>query len=54
MDRLLDGFFTWGCKSIFTRCNELAVQASNDILGVGDREAIALEFDELKGVAVHI
>ena len=37
-----------GAKSIFTRCNELAVQASNDILGVGDREAIALEFDELK------
>ena len=37
-----------GAKSIFTRCNELAVQASNDVLGVGDREAIALEFDELK------
>ena len=37
-----------GAKDIFMRCNELAVQASNDILGVGDREAIALEFDELK------
>lgn len=37
-----------GAKDIFTRCNELAVQASNDVLGVGDREAIALEFDELK------
>ena len=28
--------------------NNDSVQASNDILGVGDREAIALEFDELK------
>jgi flagellar hook-associated protein 3 FlgL len=37
-----------GIKDIFIRCNELAVQASNDIMGVGDREAIALEFDELK------
>ena len=37
-----------GAKDIFIRCNELAVQASNDVLGVGDREAIALEFDELK------
>ena len=37
-----------GAKDIFMRCNELAVQASNDVLGVGDREAIALEFDELK------
>ena len=36
-----------GAKDIFIRCNELAVQASNDVLGVGDREAIALEFDEL-------
>ena len=37
-----------GAKDIFIRCNELAIQASNDVLGVGDREAIALEFDELK------
>ena len=35
-------------STIFIRCNELAIQASNDILGTGDREAIALEFDELK------
>ena len=35
-------------KNVFIRCNELAVQAANDILSVGDREAIALEFDELK------
>ena len=35
-------------SNIFTRCNELAIQASNDILSTGDREAIALEFDELK------
>ena len=34
-----------GAKDIFIRCNELAIQASNDVLGVGDREAIALEFD---------
>jgi len=37
-----------GAKNVFIRCNELAIQAANDILGVGDREAIALEFDELK------
>ena len=41
-----------GAKDIFIRCNELAVQASNDVLGVGDREAIALEFDELKELLV--
>ena len=35
-------------KNVFIRCNELAIQASNDILSSGDREAIALEFDELK------
>ena len=37
-----------GMKSIFIRCNELAIQASNDVLGSADREGIALEFDELK------
>ena len=37
-----------GAKDIFTRCNELAIQASNDVYSVVDREAIALEFDELK------
>ena len=37
-----------GAKDIFTRCNELAIQAANDVLSVVDREAIALEFDELK------
>lgn len=35
-------------KNVFIRCNELSIQASNDILSIGDREAIALEFDELK------
>ena len=48
-DRLqLNGFNSRGCKRYFYRCNELAVQASNDVLGSGDRQAIALEFDELK------
>ena len=37
-----------GAKDIFTRCNELAIQAANDVLSVVDREAVALEFDELK------
>ena len=37
-----------GMKSIFIRSNELAIQASSDVLGSADREAIALEFDELK------
>ena len=37
-----------GAKDIFIRCNELSIQAANDVLSVGDREAIALEFDELK------
>ncbi|MAI84685.1 MAG: flagellar hook-associated protein 3 [Rickettsiales bacterium] len=35
-------------KNIFIRCNELSIQAANDILSISDREAIALEFDELK------
>ena len=35
-------------KNVFIRCNELAIQASNDVLAPSDREAIALEFDELK------
>ena len=35
-------------EDIFIRCNELSIQAANDVLSVGDREAIALEFDELK------
>ena len=41
-------------KNVFIRCNELAVQASNDILSSGDREAIALEFDELKKELVSL
>ena len=30
--------------------NELAIQAANDVLAPSDRESIALEFDELKGI----
>ena len=36
-----------GAKNIFVRCNELAIQASNDVLGSADREAISLEFGRL-------
>ena len=35
-------------NNVFIRANELAIQASNDIYGVSDREAIAIEFDEMK------
>ena len=35
-------------KNVFIRCNELAIQAANDVLAPSDRESIALEFDELK------
>ena len=35
-------------KNVFIRSNELAIQASNDVLAPSDRESIALEFDELK------
>ena len=41
-----------GAKDIFIRCNELSIQAANDVLSVGDREAIALEFDELKRIII--
>ena len=30
------------------RANELLIQASSDVLGRSDREAIALEIDEMK------
>ena len=40
--------------NVFIRCNELAIQASSDILSSGDREAIALEFDELKKELVSL
>ena len=43
MDKTLEA-----SKNVFVRINELAIQASNDVLSSGDREAIALEFDELK------
>ncbi len=43
MDSTLDA-----AANVFIRCNELSIQASNDILASSDREAIALEFDELK------
>ena len=45
--QLMDGTLE-AAKSIFIRCNELAIQASNDVMGGTDRESIALEFDELK------
>ena len=35
-------------NNVFIRAKELAVQAANDIYGVMDREAIAMEFDEMK------
>ena len=35
-------------NTVFIRAKELAVQASNDVYGVMDREAIAIEFDEMK------
>ena len=35
-------------NNVFIRAKELSVQASNDIYGVMDREAIAIEFDEMK------
>ena len=35
-------------NNVFIRAKELAVQAANDIYGVMDREAIAIEFDEMK------
>ena len=37
-----------GVNNVFIRAKELAVQAANDIYGVMDREAIAIEFDEMK------
>ncbi len=35
-------------NNVFIRAKELSVQAANDIYGVMDREAIALEFDEMR------
>ena len=35
-------------NNVFIRAKELSVQAANDIYGVLDREAIALEFDEMR------
>ena len=34
--------------NIMVRANELMIQASSDVLGASDREAIALEVDEMK------
>ena len=35
-------------SNIFTRVQELIIQASSDVLGASDREAIAIEVDEMK------
>ncbi len=35
-------------NTIMSRANELLIQASNDVLGPSDREAIALEVDEMR------
>lgn len=35
-------------NNVFIRAKELSVQAANDIYGANDREAIAIEFDEMK------
>ena len=35
-------------STIMIRANELLIQASSDVLGRSDREAIALEVDEMK------
>ena len=35
-------------STIMIRANELLIQASSDVLGSSDREAIALEIDEMK------
>ncbi len=35
-------------NNVFIRAKELSIQAANDIYGVMDREAIAIEFDEMK------
>ena len=37
-------------NNVFIRAKELSVQAANDIYGANDREAIAIEFDEMKKV----
>jgi flagellar hook-associated protein 3 FlgL len=34
--------------SLMVRANELMIQASSDVLGASDREAIAIEMDQLK------
>ncbi len=35
-------------NNVFIRAKELSIQAANDIYGAMDREAIAIEFDEMK------
>lgn len=41
-------------NTVFLRAKELSVQAANDIYGVMDREAIAIEFDEMKNELMTI
>ena len=40
--------------NIMIRANELMIQASSDVLGASDREAIALELDEMKQEALGL
>ncbi len=50
---LLDKNFE-GLNIILIRAQELIVQASNDVLGPSDREAIAIEVDEMKNEIMSI
>ena len=40
--------------SLMVRANELMIQASSDVLGASDREAIAIEMDQLKEEALGL
>ena len=40
--------------SLMVRANELMIQASSDVLGASDREAIAIEMDQLKEQALGL
>ena len=41
-------------SNIMTRAQELIIQASSDVLGASDREAIALEVDEMKEEILNV
>ena len=40
--------------TIMVRANELMIQASSDVLGPSDREAIAIELDQMKEQAIGL